>query len=301
MYPRIVIVVCGLCTPGALLALGQTEVLEQNTRSSSESKKSDPAPDAKNEEKSAKRKVDVRALAAVVAIRGSDHLLEFRAIREELKLTDRQIAAIDRLATNKFSLQRSMLEAKGNAAVGEPKPNAVAVLNDLRTRSAEEVAQILTPTQHKRLNQIALQAGGPLAFTSNDEIMGLMDLSDDQLLLIAEIKANLERIELEIGAERSKLLSQRVAPEPDKKKAEPNRQAKDAPWILFRVSEESWRKIEACESKLLASEVQTRRAVDKVLSVLQRRVLKAAYGSDFDFERLASGRADGGKKSKDAR
>ncbi len=113
------------------------------------------------------------------------------AVQKELKLTDAQktkVYTLSRTAGQKFSdFTRAMMLSGGN------NPQTIMASGfKLRQEIDREVAQILDAKQNERLNQIALQAEGPLA-VARPEIASKLNINQTQKEYIQQIMLELQQ------------------------------------------------------------------------------------------------------------
>jgi LTXXQ motif family protein len=160
-------------------------------------------------------------------------LLKMPPVREELKLTDEQSAALDR---------------------------------------DEPAARVLKPAQRTRLDQVALQAEGPSAFTRPDVIRSLK-LNDEQLEKIQDILGGLGDARRQIREAKKQADEARKAdgdPAPD-------------PAVEKTRKEQEKGQMQAAADKL-GKGVMSR--IASILTRAQRDAFRKRLGEPFDFAKL---------------
>jgi hypothetical protein len=119
------------------------------------------------------------------------------AVQKELKLTDAQknkVYGLSRTAGQKFrDFAQAMMLSRGN---GDPQAN-MAAGHKLRQEIDGEVAKILDAKQNERLNQIALQAEGPLA-VARPEVASKLNLNPAQKQAIQEVMLDLQQSQMQM-------------------------------------------------------------------------------------------------------
>lgn len=123
---------------------------------------------------------DIAGVRGRIAIEGPSSLLEFAAVRDEIKLSREQRAALDRAAT----------------VTAQPRTEAA---------KSRETGEPLTPIQRRRLLEIAMQVHGPFALAI-PEVQDRLKLDDDQREQVLEALHEADSINKGVEAERNRLL-----------------------------------------------------------------------------------------------
>lgn len=214
-------------------------------------------------------------------------LAEIPAIQAELRMTQAQRARIAeiRQANARAEMTAFQQFQERSSALGpQPAPNAAGPisrqfqdeLNSLGRRFEESAMKVLDARQRVRLEQIHLQAEGPLAFLRRDvrerlrltpdqvkTIRALIARSRQELAAIPAVPAGVPQIAGPITAEQARAL-------------EESKPYQDA----IRKSRETARNARS----------STQRAITKLLSQEQQTDYQAMLGESFDFARLRGNR-----------
>uniref|UniRef100_A0A7C2NW95 Periplasmic heavy metal sensor n=1 Tax=Schlesneria paludicola TaxID=360056 RepID=A0A7C2NW95_9PLAN len=110
-------------------------------------------------------------------VRGNGVLIQFLlmeqpSVQQELQATAEQVQAVRALGER----QRAQLEGISQL----PQSEVVAKLQQVQSTADTEMKRILSPEQHRRLSQIALQQAGPLIGLSHPEVAKAVGLTADQ-------------------------------------------------------------------------------------------------------------------------
>jgi Spy/CpxP family protein refolding chaperone len=223
-------------------------------------------------------------------------LLQNPEIQEELKLTPDQK---DRLKAVEGDIQRlaerhtlEVQEARQRLRDSGAGPQEVSALaaranesaQPLREEREARLMKVLSRDQRERLEQIRLQAEGPMAFT-RPEVQERLNMDPDQVALIA---ANVTEGRTTLSREAA--LPPEVRP-PLTPSAEERQRVLDS--RAYKAA------VEKSRATALQVRTKTMQAIAKVLTKKQRATYQSLLGEPFGLERLqAKPKADGAAPSR---
>lgn len=235
-------------------------------------------------------------------------IVRFKAIQKELGLTDKQVkdfaqryerfgVSFDRACNEITTLGK---ENEKRTAQGLPSTiesdleEFHARLAAVKANGEQSVRSVLTDKQVARLEQIAIQARGPLAVVTDEEVMQWIGLRPDQQIRAARVLEAMDRRQKAIREEGRKLREahaeeiERLQKEREKEKTNEPMNPNE-PWKRSGVPKEYWTKRTQLEYKSEGVEEEAAKAVWKILSGPQKASYRKLVGRPFDFSSLADG------------
>ena len=117
---------------------------------------------------------------------GGFAILMIAEVRQELKMTDAQIAKFQAKQDEVNNARREIMQSAGNFREMSPEDRQ-KVMAKIQEVQDKAIAEVLDETQLKRYKQLVLQQEGPMA-ASRKEVADALKLTEDQRKQIAAIQ-----------------------------------------------------------------------------------------------------------------
>jgi hypothetical protein len=248
----------------------------------------EPKPEA-----AAKAKAAIKTPPTRLAIHPLWRIIQSPEVQEELGLSDDQRTRLAKIERQGDERSRQVEEASRRERQSLGADPDAEVLRAIQQRASNDQAalareaeaeqlRVLDRRQRARLEQIRLQADGPMAFLRSPELRDRLNLDPDQVQAIAEAVRQGTAEEKARAAASQQVLVEATAPDPDT----PNRR-NFLPGKREAVAAE-YERLGKDTARIRRSVEQ---AVDKALSKKQRAAYRALCGEPFDYaSALPSGR-----------
>jgi hypothetical protein len=224
-------------------------------------------------------------------------VLTFEHLSQELGMGDSQLARIRKIVRQGTEVRRSVAQellerVRAGAAEGIPADPAAnkAALDAIDNTIQAETAFALSAKQRKRLSEIALQARGPFAIFTDEELSIQLGLTPDQIQRGAVILTELERAKSKIAAERSAIrygTDSSTPTEPGKNQARVggpgNPQAPGRSTGPFGLTKERFKHLVDTIRQERDADQAAIHALEKVLTRRQKQWYARMVGEPYDF------------------
>jgi hypothetical protein len=197
-------------------------------------------------------------------------LVELPAIQDELKLSVAQTKRLKGISENLRTGLQVLLNIHRDETGNIRDPASFSAdINSARNDAETEKLKVLTDSQRVRLEQVALQAEGPVAFT-RPEFLARLGLDRDQSARVATICT--ERFK-DMWAASAVPFNVKPGLTRDRVKS-------------FEESEEFRAAIEKCRAATLRARERTMKEISAVLTEDQRDIYRRWLGDRFDIAKL---------------